>query len=316
MIVTSKIAIDILAPERPCIVYAMQDDKYSRNLELTLYKGGVACAFASEVAAVVKYAKPDGTGGTYDTLPDDADTPACTIDGNVVTVALAPQVCTVAGTVLLSVALAEGTTVLHTFPLRIEVVANPGLQVASQNYFKVSGALPDSGWTPDMYLGTDADGNVVAKAAPTGGATDEQVAASVEAYMAEHTIASGATEAQAAQIQQNADDIKDLQDNAVELATDLTESGKAADAKMVGDALTVVGASSWDGTLTMAETVADMTRKSTHFEILDEETQTTITETLEDSSTSVIVITKDENKYPTKFTVDGHETTLGWSVSS
>lgn len=316
MIVTSRIALDICGREMPPVVHVMQDDKYSRNLQLTLFKGGISWNIPEGTSAVVRYCKPDGTGGTYDTLPDD--TPACAIEGYSVTVAMAPQVCTVPGIVRLSIALTKGEKVIHTFPVRIDVTANPGLQVSSQSYFKISGALADSGWTPNMYLGTDPDGNVVVKDAPSGsgGATDAQVAAAVEAYMANHDIAAGATEEQAAQIRQNADDIKDLQDNALQLATDLTESGKAADAKMVGDALMVVGTSSWEGTLTMAETVAAMSKETSRFDVEETETGYTITETMVDGGTNVLVITKDANDYPVSMTLNGREIPVGWSVSS
>ena len=50
------------------------------------------------------------------------------------------------------------------------------------------GKLDNSGWAANKYLGTDADGNVVEKEAPSGdgAVTDEQIAQAVEEYMAEH----------------------------------------------------------------------------------------------------------------------------------
>lgn len=148
-------------------VSVVQDDKYSRNLEFTLMENGEAWNRPETLSVVVRYRKPDGTGGSYDTLPDG--NAACSVVGNVATVALAPQVCTVPGIVRLVVALVSGSTELHTFMVNIDVQANPGLQVTSENYFKVTGALADSGWEPNKILGTDADGKVITVEAPTGG---------------------------------------------------------------------------------------------------------------------------------------------------
>lgn len=294
MIVTSRVKIDILTPENPPVVHMVQDDKYSRNLELTLFKGGVACQIPSGITGVVKFSKPDGTGGTYDTLPDNSA--ACAISGNVVTVALAPQVCTVPGVVRLSVGLIDGSTVLHTFPVRIDVAANPAVQASSQNYYKVSGALADSGWTPNKYLGTDADGNVVVKDAPsgggaitdeqvqqavnayldenpvTGGATDTQVANAVATYMVENPIETGATAEQAAQIQTNKGDIESLQGE-----------------------------------------VEAMQMEPAGFSVVEAESSTTITENLEDGSQFVVVINFDDTDTPTSVVINGKTKPITWS---
>lgn len=297
MIVTSRVKIDILTPENPPVVHVVQDDKYSRNLELTLFKGGVVCLLSSDIAAVVKFSKPDGTGGTYDKLPDGTD--ACSISGNAVTIALAPQVCTVPGVVRLSVGLVDGDTILHTFPVRIDVVANPALQTSSQNYYKISGALADSGWTPNKYLGTDADGNVVVKDAPagsgatvteeqvqtavntyleanpvTGGATDTQVANAVSVYMANNPIETGATEEEAAQIQTNKENIEDIQD-----------------------------------------TIADMQQGIANIAVVEGETTTTFTETMKDGSTFVVAVNFDDTDTPTSCVVNGETISVEWSTS-
>lgn len=173
-------------------VSVVQDDKYSRNLEFTLMENGEAWNRPETLSVVVRYRKPDGTGGSYDTLPNG--NAACSVVGNVATVALAPQVCTVPGTVRLVVALVSGTTELHTFMVNIDVQANPGLQVSSEDYYKVSGALADSGWTPNMYLGTDADGNVITVESPTGGgATVDEVLDAIPQATAVSIVRDGQT---------------------------------------------------------------------------------------------------------------------------
>lgn len=167
MIITTRIKTDFVLRGPAEHVSVMQDDKYSRNLEIAMFAGGAAFSPGGDVSALVRYVKPDGTGGEYDALPDG--TAACSLSGNVLTVALAPQVLTAAGRVRLSAALIDGTAELNTFSVYIDVQPNPKLQTTSEDYYKVTGALASSGWTPNMYLGTDANGNVVTREAPEGG---------------------------------------------------------------------------------------------------------------------------------------------------
>lgn len=181
MIITHNIEKMDLAKRGPTpSISVVQDDKYSRKVAIPLFSNGTQ-ADLTGLSVLVRYRKPDGTGGSYDTLPDDSA--AGTISGNTVTVALAPQVCTVPGTVKLTACLISGEQQLHTFAVDVNVQANPGLQVTSENYYRVTGALADSGWTPNMYLATDADGNVVTVEAPEGGggggATVEEVLAAI-----------------------------------------------------------------------------------------------------------------------------------------
>lgn len=166
MLITSKLEIDLRQPGFKQIAYAVQGDSNTRALEISLFSGGLAWEIPPETTMVVFFNKGDGTGGSYDTLPDG--TAAGSISGNVVTVTLAPQVLTAPGPVELVVGFISGDTKLHTFLVYLDVQPNPGLQVTSENYFKVSGALADSGWAPNMYLGTDENGRVVVKSAPSG----------------------------------------------------------------------------------------------------------------------------------------------------
>lgn len=184
MIITHKITVDLLSATAQSPVVLMQDDRYSRNLELTLLSDGEAWAIPTSAGAVVHYSKGDGTGGSYDALPDgDA---ACSISENILTVALAPQVCTAAGKVRLAVELTDGEAVINTFPVTLDVRPNPGVEAVSENYSKVLGMVADSGWAPEMYLGTDENGCVVAKEPYT----QEQIAATLGKYLDENPISS------------------------------------------------------------------------------------------------------------------------------
>lgn len=162
MISTTKIEMDVSRNIGKFVpsIDVVQDDRYSRNIEITVLSNGTAASLIGK-RALIRYVKADGTGGNYDALPDG--TPAFTISGNVLTVALAPQVCTFPGIVKMAVAINDGETYLHTFPLDIKVHRNPGLEVVSENYLKMLGTVPDSGWPENMYLGTDKDGKVIAR---------------------------------------------------------------------------------------------------------------------------------------------------------
>ena len=166
MIITHKIEMDLSKGGEIPRIRAVQDDKYSRNIEILLFSNGEAWPVPTDAAGIVRYLKPDGLGGSYDVLPDE--TPACTAAGNTLTVALAPQVCTAAGIVQLAVSLVRGQTELNTFPIQIYVQSNPQVRASSEAYYQLSGVLPCGGWKPNQYLGTDAGGNVVTKLAPEG----------------------------------------------------------------------------------------------------------------------------------------------------
>lgn len=164
---TYRINMDLVKNGQTPRVDAVQEDKYSRNIELTLFENGQAWTIPEGATALVRYQKSDGTGGNYDLLPDGSV--AYTISGNVVTVALAPQVCSVPGMVWLAVGLFSGEHEINTFSVFINVQPVPGMETDSEDYSKVKGMLHASGWAPNMYLGTDENGNVVEKSGPEAG---------------------------------------------------------------------------------------------------------------------------------------------------
>lgn len=178
MIITHKLhPIDMTYSGVTQRIDVMQEDKYTRNIEMSLYANNMSWDIPSGATAVIRYQKPDGTGGNYNAMPDGST--AYSISGNTLTVALAPQVCTVTGAVELAVGLINGGEELNTFSVCINVHRNPGIDVLSENYVKLLGVLPDSGWTPNMYLGTDANGIVVAKEI-TDSVTMDQVNSAID----------------------------------------------------------------------------------------------------------------------------------------
>ena len=164
MIITTNITMDLSRRGPTQVISAVQDDRYSRNIAMALTCGGVAWEPPEGTTAQIRYRTAGGTGGNYDALPDG--TPAWAIDGNILTIALAPQVCTVPGKTALTVALLQEDVQLHTFAVTVDVQPNPGLEYTSGNYFKISGALTSpEGARVGQYLrvsAVDEKGNVTA----------------------------------------------------------------------------------------------------------------------------------------------------------
>lgn len=136
---TAALRVDLLDPGAPQIIHAVQDDSNSRKIAFSIYAGGMQWAVPDGTLVTVRYKKPDGTAGFYDTLPDGS-TPAATIDGNVVTVALVPQALTVCGNVPVQIKLYDSAgTSIATFAVVMHVSANvvSDAEIVSSDYYSV-----------------------------------------------------------------------------------------------------------------------------------------------------------------------------------
>ena len=125
MIITNKINV-YLHRNGEYHMDAVQGDT-ARILELALYAGASEWNLPEGTRVQLRFRKPDGTGGVYDTLPDGSC--AYEISGNKVTLALAPQVLTVPGEVEFQAVLLWGAGELATFTIRIHVQKDPSLGV-------------------------------------------------------------------------------------------------------------------------------------------------------------------------------------------
>ena len=182
MIITHKLQpMDLASRGVPQRVDVMQDDKYSRNLQISLYENGSRWQIPRDVVAVIRYKKSDGTGGNYDTLPDG--TLAYDISGNVLTVALAPQVCTAPGLVDFAVCLIQAESEITTFAVNIIVQPVPGADIASEEYENLTlrfffvtqaeyDALPEEEKLAGTYFITDQDNDTDTTLTKPGQAAD------------------------------------------------------------------------------------------------------------------------------------------------
>lgn len=162
MVVTHKLDMDLVKWETRPPIEVMQDDKYSRDLQLRLLVNGVSYEPPEGCTVLVRYRKESGAKGAYDTMPDG--TQAWSLSGNVLTVALTPEVCTTAEEVTVTVALLYGKAELNCFTLQLDVKEGTGAVPAVREYVNITTYLPQPKQAaPGQYVriaATDAKGNV------------------------------------------------------------------------------------------------------------------------------------------------------------
>lgn len=133
MIVTQNIHMDLTRMDVLPQIHAVQGDTCSRCIAVKLAVDGRPWNPPAETTAAVRYAKLDGTGGHYASLPDGS--PACAIQGNCVSVMLAPQMLSFPGKVLAQVELVCREKILACFTMEILVEKDPAVGlIQSQNY--------------------------------------------------------------------------------------------------------------------------------------------------------------------------------------
>lgn len=138
---TATITVDLQHPEINTI-HAKQFDALSRYADIRLLSGGKPWTAESSISYAIQYAKPDGTKGMYDKLPDgitDAVTAGTDDSGcTVLRARFAPQMLTVAGRVRFSVAMLQTDgTKLQTFYATLEVEPSEVNDDASKDYYKM-----------------------------------------------------------------------------------------------------------------------------------------------------------------------------------
>ena len=188
---TAALRVDLLDPGAPQIIHVVQDDSNSRKIAFSIYAGGAQWAVPDGTLVTVRYKKPDGTAGFYDTLPDGS-TQAATIDGNVVTVALVPQAFTVRGNVPVQIKLYDSAgTSIATFAVVMHVSANvvSDAEIVSSDYYSVL-----TKQIADVLAAAEGiEGNVTAAQAAAEQATSSASAAASSATAAASSASTAST---------------------------------------------------------------------------------------------------------------------------
>jgi hypothetical protein len=117
MIVTHKITIDLARRGVKPVIDAVQNDTGTRNVELSLFANGVPWEIPADTSFLVKYERQDGTGGSYDTLPDGNK--AYFTLGNMVTFVLVSPALSKPGQIDVQLQMDVGDGVLSTFSFLI-----------------------------------------------------------------------------------------------------------------------------------------------------------------------------------------------------
>lgn len=176
MTITHNIKIDLVRPEILPPVNVVQGDTCTRQVAVELCAAGAPWQLPAGHDVSIRYGKPDGTNGSYDTLPDKSA--AWSSEGNTVSVILCPQMLTCPGTVHAQVCITVGERLLSTFAFYVVVEADPSKgAVKSENYHNWRKAfLPQTeGAKVGQYLQiteVDAEGRVIKVKpvdAPSGG---------------------------------------------------------------------------------------------------------------------------------------------------
>ena len=129
-----------------------------------LQANGMPYCPPEDCVVLVRYQGKAGYGGAYDLLPDG--TKAWSIQGSVLTVALAPQVCAAAGKVMVTVTLRHGSAELNCFTIGVNVHKGPDALLKSEPYYHINGFIPqpDQAVVGDVLkvVSVDDQGNITA----------------------------------------------------------------------------------------------------------------------------------------------------------
>lgn len=96
---TTALTLNMQLPNIAAVSWAVQGNQLAREITATLIDGSVAWTPGSNYHGVIRYHKPDGTSGVYDT--DEDGNLAVTWEGNVATLKIAQQALTYPGTVMM-----------------------------------------------------------------------------------------------------------------------------------------------------------------------------------------------------------------------
>ena len=144
MNIKHSIGLNLSAFAIPCRLHMVQGDSNSRTIVATLWDGAQPYSVPDGSSVMVRFRKPDGTGGLYDSS-EAGET--ISYAGNVVTAPVATQMLAVAGDVFAEIDIfgsGSGTAAerLATFRFVVEVApcVLPDAEIISSDYYNVLAA--------------------------------------------------------------------------------------------------------------------------------------------------------------------------------
>ena len=140
-----KLTMDLETKDPTKWLEIPQGEVNTRKIRFLLTADGIPWQVPEGAVVLIRFRKPDGTEGEYDTLPDGG--PAWTAEEDTLTISLAPQVLTAAGSVFLYASIRKNTQVLNTFVVELRVRAAEDGEAhskidASEDYFYMTRVIP------------------------------------------------------------------------------------------------------------------------------------------------------------------------------
>ena len=144
MNIKHSITLNLSADGIPPRLHMVQGDANTRTIVATLWDGAQPYTIPAASTVMIRFRKPDGTGGLYDTTESGAQV---TASGNIVTAPVATQMLSVAGVVQAQVdiygtATGKAAEKLATFRFAVEVAPSvyPDAEIISSDYFNIIAA--------------------------------------------------------------------------------------------------------------------------------------------------------------------------------
>jgi len=199
-----SIGLNLSAFSIPCRLHMVQGDSNSRTIVATLWDGAQPYSVPDGSSVMVRFRKPDGTGGLYDSS-EAGET--ISYAGNVVTAPVATQMLAVAGDVFAEIDIfgsGSGTAAerLATFRFVVEVApcVLPDAEIISSDYYNVLAAkVAEAVAAADQAEQAKSAAAASAAAAATSAADAATSAEGAVKYNAPQTL----TEAQKQQARDN-----------------------------------------------------------------------------------------------------------------
>lgn len=195
MNISQELTLNLSADGIPPRLHMVQGDANTRTVVATLWDGAQPYTVPAASAVMIRFRKPDGTGGLYDTTESGAQV---TVSGNTVTAPVATQMLAVAGVVQAQVdiygtATGKAAEKLATFRFAVEVAPSvyPDAEIISSDYFNIIAA--------DISKAVEAAARAEAAQAAASAAQQGAESARDDAVNAKTTAESAKTAAVAAQ---------------------------------------------------------------------------------------------------------------------
>lgn len=155
MKVTNIVNIDLSIRQNIPFVDAVQGDS-ARAIEFRLFDKGQPFNVPDGSAVLIRYKRPDGFGGVYDTLPNGEI--AYSIIANKVTVVLSHTALGVAGNVDFQITVSNGEDLISAFALEIRVDADPSSDVVdAEDYINISQFVTQESKKNAPYIGDNGN---------------------------------------------------------------------------------------------------------------------------------------------------------------